>query len=435
MNTDGQDQLRRSIAELERQLDAVRRIAIGLSTATEMRHVVREALRMSLALADSEAGSILLYQPEKRTLVFEHVIGEKSADLTGVEIGADQGIAGKVFRSGESVISEDAKTDGNHLREIGEKVGYATTNMVTVPLRSPRDEPLGVMQVLNKRGGPFDDHDVTLIEIMAAQIAAAIEAARLQEQARLAAITRFIGDVSHDVKNMITPAVTGVQTLELIADDCFAKFDKCLRECSAHSDDAERLVAALKDLREFYPEIVRMTIESSEAVQKRMADISSAVKGAISKPSFEPTDLGSIARSVEEMLRGMAGTKGVRLELECESDLVMISADPKQIYNAAYNLVFNAIDACREGDSVVLRVMSDGDEAILECEDTGPGMPDHVRAVAFTDDAISTKPMGTGLGTRIVKSVMDAHGGSIELTSTLGKGTTVRCRIPGSMGV
>jgi len=425
--------LQRAVTELERQLDAVRSIAVRLSTTTKLHDLAREALSICLQLADCEAGSILLCRPEKRTLVFEHVIGEKAPELTGMEIGVDQGIAGKVFRTGESCVSHDVTKDSNHLREVGEKVGYATTNIVTVPLRSPRDEPIGVMQVLNKRGRPFDGHDVTLIEIMAAQIAAAIETARLHEQARIAAMMRFIGDISHDVKNMITPATSGAQTLGIVADDCFAKFDHCLRECGLSEEGARLLTGALKDLRELYPEIVRMSMDSSEAVQQRMAEISAAVKGAVSKPHMEPTDLGSIAESVEEMLRGVAGKKGVTIAVRCEPDLPTLTADPKQMYNAAYNLVFNAIDACREGDSVTLRVKRDSSDEvciIMECEDTGPGMPDHVKAVAFTDDAISTKPMGTGLGTKIVRNVIDAHGGTIELSSEPGVGTIIRCRIP-----
>ena len=129
--------------------------------------------------------------------------------------------------------------------------------------------------------------------------------------------------------------------------------------------------------------------------------------------------------------------KGVAVNIEPQDSALTAVVDGKQIYNAIYNLIFNAIDACSRGDSVTLRVAGqmagrfpDGNCIVLECADTGPGMPEHVRAVLFTDDAISTKPMGTGLGTRIVKNVIDAHGGIIELESEPGAGTTVRCRIP-----
>jgi signal transduction histidine kinase len=70
----------------------------------------------------------------------------------------------------------------------------------------------------------------------------------------------------------------------------------------------------------------------------------------------------------------------------------------------------------------------------MECTDTGPGIPDHVKAKLFTDRAVSTKPMGTGLGTRIIKDVVDAHSGTIEVESEVGVGTTIRCRMPLTRG-
>ena len=432
-------QLRRDVAELERQLDAVRSMAVGLCTATKVGELIPEALDISLKLANSEAGSILLYHPDKKKLVFEYVVGEKAAELTGMEIGTDQGIAGKVFGAGESCVSDDVSKESAHLREVGEKVGYITTNIVTVPLKRPKGDPIGVMQVLNKRGGPFDSHDVTLIEIMAAQIAVAIETARLNEQARLATVMRFIGDISHDVKNMVTPTVSGAETLRIVAEDCFDKFDRYLEECGRSEAEIEHVRATMQELRELYPMIIEMTLEGSTVVQQRMAEISAAVKGIVSKPHFEPSDVASIARHVGAMLDAHAMKKGVAVNIEPQDSALTAVVDGKQIYNAIYNLIFNAIDACSRGDSVTLRVAGNADGEfpqgnciVLECADTGPGMPEHVSAVLFTDEAISTKPMGTGLGTRIVKNVIDAHGGIIELESELGAGTTVRCRIPAS---
>jgi signal transduction histidine kinase len=431
------ESLGRAMAAMERQIDAVRRIAVSLSTVTEVEDLVREALNTSLALAQSEAGSILLHDPAKQKLVFEYVVGEKADELTGTELEPDQGLAGMVFRSGQTFVSEDVGTERAHLRELGEKVGYITRNMVTVPLMSPEAEPLGVMQVLNKRGAQFDGYDVRLVEIMAAQIAVAITTARLHQQARLATVVRFIGNISHDVKNMITPPITSAQTLEIIARDCFQKFDECLsrqEQAGAHTSELPGTVAKL---RELYPDIVEMILEGCEAVQQRMAQISAAVKGVVAEPHFEPTSIVSIAERVGNMLSHQAQRKGMTLTIEAARELPSAVVDGRQIYNAVYNLILNAVDACNKGDTVTFRCDGvDGGEfpagncLIMECRDTGPGIPDQVKAKLFTDRAVSTKPMGTGLGTRIVKDVVDAHSGTIEVESEVGVGTTIRCRIP-----
>ena len=444
------ESLRRDVAELRRQIDAVRRIAAALSTAYKADDVVRQALDVSLELADSDAGSILIFRPDREKLVFEYVVGDKSAELTGVELDPDEGLAGQVFETGKTSVSDDVTKEGAHLREIGERVGYKTHNMVTTPLKSAETRPLGVMQVLNKRDGAFDEFDVALIEILAAQIAIAIENARLHEEARLAAVVRMIGDISHDVKNMVTAPVTGAQTLKDIADDCFARFDECCRGegfgppgsapqqgTSSESFAPTVLQQALAGLRELYPEMIEMILDGCEAVQQRMAEIAAAVKGIVSKPSFQPADVTAIARLVETMLRAQADKKGVKLSVEPVGEVSLAVVDSKQISNAIYNLIFNAIDACEEGDSVVFRISArsegefpQGGFILMECADTGPGIPDHVKAKLFTDDAVSTKPMGTGLGTRIVKNVIDAHDGTIEVESEPGAGASIRCRIP-----
>ena len=67
---------------------------------------------------------------------------------------------------------------------------------------------------------------------------------------------------------------------------------------------------------------------------------------------------------------------------------------------------------------------------VVEVQDTGGGIPEHVQRVLFTDDAISTKPGGTGLGTRIVSDVVRRHNGTIAVESEAGKGSTFSIRLP-----
>ena len=67
---------------------------------------------------------------------------------------------------------------------------------------------------------------------------------------------------------------------------------------------------------------------------------------------------------------------------------------------------------------------------VIRVADTGGGMPSDIRDRLFTKGAISGKPGGTGLGTRIVKDVVDAHGGTITVESEQGKGTTFTMELP-----
>ena len=426
--------LQQQVQELQRQLVAVQRIAAALSAVTHVDDTTREALALCLDIAGADAGSLLMYAPNEEKLVFRQAIGPAAAELTGMKLDADQGIAGQVFRSGESLITEDVTRVKSHLHAVDERTGYATHNMVTAPLKSVTGEPIGVVQVLNKREGAFNEDDVRLIEIMASEMAAAIESARLAEEARLAAVMRFIGDLSHDVKNMIAPVQTGAETLLAFAQDAFASLDALTAEME--EEDRSNVNKALSDLRELLPELVQMMVEGSQAVQERMAQISAAIKGLVSEPHFEESNLTEIAARVESLLKTTAENRQVALTMEAPQELVAC-VDRKQIYNAIYNLIFNALDACQAGASVTLRLergpggeWPEGGYVTLTCADTGPGMPPEVKAKLFTEHAVSTKPMGTGLGTKIVGDVVRAHRGQIELESELGQGTTIRCRLP-----
>ncbi len=440
MTNPGEDQaaqLAATVRELERQLAAARTIAAGLSSITRVGELVQQALDMSLEIADAEAGSVLLYDSDAGKLRFEYVVGEKADELMDTEIEPDQGIAGLVFQSGEIHISEDVSAEQAHLRDIGEKLGYTTQNMVAVPLKSSAGKPFGVIEVLNKRVGHFDENDVNLIDIMAAQIGVAIENARLQEEARLAEVVKFIGNISHDVKNMITPVRTGAETLQMIADEDYAQLDEALAGLKNLPQVADSVRQAVEGLREIYPELIDMILEGTEVVQQRMAEISAAVKGIVAEPHFEPTDIAAVGERVVNLLRSHAKSKQVVVALQITGDVPEATVDARQIYNAMYNLIYNAIDACDPGDSVALRLASapaDGPDQpaqiVIECADTGSGIPEEIRKKLFTEDAVSTKPMGTGLGTRIVANVVEVHSGSIEVESEVGVGTTIRVRIP-----
>ncbi|HTE18172.1 MAG TPA: ATP-binding protein, partial [Armatimonadota bacterium] len=139
----------------------------------------------SIETVDGSAGSVLLHQPEKDSLLFCYVVGESSEitqRLRGREMPTDEGIAGSVFQSGEGMITQDAQADVRHYREIDLATHYETKNMVTVPLKTTQGRTIGVMQILNLRTGSFDGRDLEALEILCGQAASAIETATLHRQ-------------------------------------------------------------------------------------------------------------------------------------------------------------------------------------------------------------------------------------------------------------
>src|SRR5438309_2626515 len=124
----------------------------------------------------------------------------------------------------------------NFFPGIDKQTGEETRNLVTVPLTTTEGRAIGAMQVMNKRHGAFDEQDLHVLEVLSAQAASAIETAQLHEDAKLAEVAHLIGDISHDVKNMVTPVVTGAQTLEFMVDQMWEDLDAALNDPGAPSE-------------------------------------------------------------------------------------------------------------------------------------------------------------------------------------------------------
>jgi len=421
---------------LQRQLQAVHRITAALQQHTQLDDLARETLLTAIRTVGANAGSLLLPDATRDRLVFQYVVNpspEIVERLTGLQIPADQGISGSVFQSGRGCITDDVTADQRHHRDTDRQTGYRTRNMVTVPLKTSEGQPVGVMQVLNKSDGNFDEDDLAVLEILAAQAAFAIELAHLYQQARVAEIANRIGDISHDVKNMITPVVTGAQTLELMLAQMFESLDEVLAD-DPTGTLAQRVRDACAMVRSFYPEAMLMTYDGIQAAQDRVREIADAIKGVVAEPHFEPTNANDVIDSVIRTLRLVADRQGVTLDSSGLGSLPPAEIDRKHLYNAIYNLINNAIPETPSGGRVYVQTAPEernGELGIrIVVGDTGRGMPEHVRARLFTPNAISTKPGGTGLGTRIVKNVVDLHHGEISVTSQEGHGTEFTLWLP-----
>jgi signal transduction histidine kinase len=204
----------------------------------------------------------------------------------------------------------------------------------------------------------------------------------------------------------------------------------------APPDWSKRVRQSVEAVREFFPEAMEMAYEGTTATQERVREIADAVKGIVAEPQFEPASINEIVEAVVKTLTIVATRGGVDLITEL-GDVPLADLDRKRIYNALYNLINNAIPETPRGGRVTVRTAAvdiDGDGALDHLQvvvaDTGRGMPEHIRRRLFTDQAVSTKPGGTGLGTRIVKNVVDAHHGSITVESEVGLGTTFTILLP-----
>jgi signal transduction histidine kinase len=232
-------------------------------------------------------------------------------------------------------------------------------------------------------------------------------------------VERLLGEISHDMKNLLMPVVCGTDLLGTEIGDLF----KRLPEMQAiKSEESHKLC----------DEVLDMLRSTTRRLQDRMKEIADYVKSLNAPPNFAPCRIAEVVANVVKTLHLVADAKGITIQVHNLDGLPPISADEGRLYNAFYNLVNNAIPEVPPGGSITIRGRSDPSAGalVLSVEDTGRGMSPQVRDSLFTGRAISRKPGGTGLGTKIVKDVIEAHRGRITVESTEGVGTTFHISLP-----
>jgi two-component system, OmpR family, sensor kinase len=146
----------------------------------------------------------------------------------------------------------------------------------------------------------------------------------------------------------------------------------------------------------------------------------------------EPVDLDVLAR---EAVRDAAAVDPNHPVTAVTAGGVVVPGDPDRLRQVVTNLVGNAIVHTPPGTPVEVRTFREGERAVLEVVDRGPGMPPAVAERAFerfyrADPARSRHKGGSGLGLAIVRATVDASGGTVTLRSAPGQGTTVRVELP-----
>ena len=145
-----------------------------------------------------------------------------------------------------------------------------------------------------------------------------------------------------------------------------------------------------------------------------------------------PVDLAAIARDAVRDARAVDPERSVEAAVDGP---VPVLGDDGRLRQVAANLVGNALVHTPPGTAVTVRATRDGDRAVLEVTDAGPGLPPEVAAHAFErfyrgDPSRSRHRGGSGLGLAIVQATVEAHGGTVALRSAPGAGTTVRVELP-----
>jgi two-component system sensor histidine kinase SenX3 len=247
----------------------------------------------------------------------------------------------------------------------------------------------------------------------------AVEAADVTESHRLARVRRdFVANVSHELK-------TPIGALQLLAE---ALLDATELPEAELADRSEDLIAARRFAERIHHESARMGRLVNELLEL------TRLQGAEPLPAPEPVALDWVIAEVVDRTRTTASAKRIEVVYTGPKGATVYGSD-SQVATAVTNLVENAIAYSGEDTQVALTMHQDDDWIEIDVTDQGIGIAPHDVDRIFerfyrADQARSRSTGGTGLGLAIVKHIATNHGGRVEVSSTLGGGSTFTLRLP-----
>jgi signal transduction histidine kinase len=325
----------------------------------------------------------------------------------------DEGIIGRVVRTGEPELVEDVTSDPDY-------VEIASNMMVqlTVPIRL-EEQIIGVISVESM--APLDEEAFEFVIRLADHAAISIENARLFGQVQRAndAKTEFVSFVSHELKQPMT-SMRGYTDLLV-----------------------KGAAGELNDTQRSFLETIRSNVVRMNTLVSSLLDISRIESGRI-KINLTDVSMEQIIKDGLRTIRGQIEAKQQPLELDVAPDLPLVRGDQDRLGQILTNLLSNAYKYTPEGGQITVRAHRwadvegvSGKDGFVLCSvtDTGFGMSPEDQDRLFTKYFRSENPdvrseSGTGLGLVITKSLVELQGGEIWVESELGKGSTFAFTIP-----
>jgi two-component system NtrC family sensor kinase len=402
-----------------RRLDALIQATRTMTSSLNLSEVPGRILEEAARVLDVECGAILLVHPaeDHPGLLCAAATGPGTEGLPGRSLPPGTGIAGWVAQTGLPALVDDVRLDPRLAHGIDTVTGLNARSLLAVPMRATSGV-IGVVELLNKRAGPFSAADRTLLESLALSAAVAIGNAqlytrleasakalaesqtRLVRAEKLAATGRMAAMLAHEINNPLQSVRTALSLAarpELPAADR----QRCL---TLALGETERITGLLQRMLE---------IHRPHKVERA------------------PVDLRAIAEKVLALAEARLHEHNIEVTRDWPASLPAVTGVADQLTQVFLNLVLNACDAMPQSGKLrlSLRQLANGDGVLAEVADTGPGIPAEALEKIF-EPFFTTKSTGTGLGLAVSQDIVDRHGGRLEVESEPGLGSVFRISLP-----
>lgn len=273
--------------------------------------------------------------------------------------------------------------------------------VMSVPITSGGELIGSIMFAVCDERRSFDDQQMSVAEELGRRAAVALESARSYRDAQAATVARdeMLAVVAHDLRNPLnTIFMASNNALDMIEDPA-APGRRTFQMIKRSTEHMNRLIQDLLDATR---------LQSGQLTLERV-----------------PTSASRIVDEAVELLEPLAVHAGISFSWQIADDVPPISADPARVLQVLSNLVGNALKFTKRGGSVTVIVTAEPNGARFCVRDTGAGIASDQLPHIFGRfwQAQRTDRRGIGLGLAIAKGIVEAHGGSIWVESTLGVGS------------
>ena len=410
--------LTRTLQQKLQQLTVLSGVGKSVVSLMDLEGLLSRVVEAAVYVASAEEGFLLLVDPEAKDLYLRagKNLGEEHAQ--GLRLKVADSLAGQALKTRKPVRVSGKRTG----RDFKVKTGYLVKSLLHVPLLL-RGEAIGVLSVDNQLSErEFTADDEALLSSLADYAAISIENATLYEELR-----KNVDSLKRSQQELIESSkLAAVGTL---AAGIAHEFNNLLAGISGHAQ-----LALLSDDREEIAQALNVIVDSVDRAKRITTNLLAFARRR--EPRME---LADIREAVENPL--------LLMERELESSNIELVrrfsavrhtvCDAAQISQVCLNMLTNARDAMLPGGgTLTVEVREDGDDLVIVFSDTGCGVPEHIRDKLFepfvtTKGALGGGEMsGTGLGLSVSYGIVRNHGGTIELETEVGKGSTFTVRLP-----
>jgi PAS domain S-box-containing protein len=348
-------------------------------------------------------------------------IPDPSASPIGTQMPVSQVPLAQYLGPDKSFVSSDVQND-ERLDEFSRSMLLAmgAGSVAALPL-AVGDHWLGGLVLMSPTSGYFDDHNkLHLYQTLAEQGSVALRAAQLFDETqrtaeRLREVDRlkseFLANMSHELRTPLN-SIIGYSEVMLM------NFEEDLAASAEERQDIQAIY------------------ENGQHLLRLINDILDLAKIEAGRLSLEKEDVSipAVIDSIQVATAGLFNQKPITLVTEIEHGLPMIQADLLRLTQILINLIANAVKFTNEGN-IYLRAYRTETALHIEVQDSGIGISEKSLGIIFesfrqADGSNKRRAGGTGLGLAITRHLVHLHGGTIEVHSEVGKGSTFTIKLP-----